>query len=136
MRTTTQKEADEKDPVLHKQAERWVASLTERWGLENFPACHDPAWQQQRMVECGGEWIDGSRAELVRRAARRGSPNKDAFLTLALRTWPADFLAGENFWLLPYQLAWSWAGVELAANGLPEGVSISALPLMAIERVC
>jgi hypothetical protein len=123
--------------VLERQAERWLEAMQARWGDGPLPRLPVTEAERKALAAVHG-WYDmprlGTRLELIRGATQRPEGSQRAFYTLALWTWPDDFLARENFWLLPCQLAWSYAGVELCDNGLPEGVGIMDLPLPAAER--
>ncbi len=126
------------DSVLHRQAERWLAAMQALWGTD-MAEWHpdDCGWRVQRLADAGYDaWAQGSREELIYAAANRLGPDRLAFATLALQHWTDDFLMDENFWLLPYQLAWAYGGVQLKAlTGLPDGVSIADLPLTAKDKV-
>lgn len=123
------------DTRLERQAERWMASMMKLWEpLEHKPntAAEMCALGLEHGLE--HEWWPGGRLDLVRAATGRSVPVRAAFVTIAVREWPADFLNGENFWLLPCQLTWAWSGIELSNDGLPEGVGINDLPQPRIER--
>jgi len=73
--------------VNHNLLNKWTAALLDTWEpLEHIPVTEG---QSAAVALHAGlsAWAEGERHELVERAV---DGDRDAFLTLALRDWPAD----------------------------------------------
>lgn len=100
--------------TLSKQAARWSEAMRRLWlPLGRMPrTCAEGA---ALALESGleGDWHPAGRLGLIRAAASPYAPVRGAFVTLACLMWPGALEQGEDEWLLPLQLAWVHAGLDV-----------------------